>query len=619
MASTYSTNLKLELIGTGEQSGVWGTTTNTNMGTAIEQAIVGRGSPVFSTDADLTLTLSNSSAAQTARAFVLNVTSGVSLTATRNLVVPTIEKPYVVMNNTTGGQSIVVKTAAGSGITVPNGGQVFLYVDGTNVIQMLDAFGDLTYTGTLTGGTGVVNLGSGQFVKDASGNVGIGTASPANRLHVKSGATTTVVAIESTGTSVFAQLKNSGASAFLGADSTGAFQIQTPGSGYSTKLTVDTSGNLGLGVTPSAWLSGCKSLDISAYSSFGDSGGSTVVVNNAYRNSGGGWVYKNTAAATVMGTDSGSFYWYTAPSGTAGNAISFTQAMALNASGNMGVSVTPSTWNASIKALSVGRAGSSVYSFTGSNIVGLTCNASYIASDWTYVSTDAATRYQQNAGLHTWYTAPSGTAGNPISFTQAMTLDANGKLTNNASSHNVAAFNGTGGAGGYVTFENSATVYGDIGTANQIVSGGSVSDFGINARGARNLIFGTNNAERVRIDTSGNLTLSAGAMGYGTGAGGTVTQVTSRTTAVTLNKPSGAINMLSATGSATWSQFYFYNSFISATDTVSVSVKVGASNYYLLSVVDMQAGACVISFATTGGTTVDAPVINFAVIKGATA
>ena len=93
MASTYS-NLKIELIGTGEQQGTWGTTTNTNLGTALEEAIVGRGTANFTTDADLTLTLTNSNATQVARNFVLNVTSGVSLTATRNLIVPTIEKPH---------------------------------------------------------------------------------------------------------------------------------------------------------------------------------------------------------------------------------------------------------------------------------------------------------------------------------------------------------------------------------------------------------------------------------------------------------------------------------------------------------------------------------------------
>ena len=115
MASTYSNNLKIELIGTGDQSGTWGTTTNTNLGTALEQAIVGYGNPNFATDANTTISLTDSNASQTARAFVLNVTSSVSLTATRELVVPTVQKPYIIRNNTTGGQSITVKTSAGTG------------------------------------------------------------------------------------------------------------------------------------------------------------------------------------------------------------------------------------------------------------------------------------------------------------------------------------------------------------------------------------------------------------------------------------------------------------------------------------------------------------------------
>lgn len=134
MASTYSTNLKIELMGTGDQSGTWGNTTNTNLGTALEQAIVGYGNPNFTTDADLTITLTDSNASQTARAFALNVTSGVSLTTTRNLIVPTIQKPYLIYNNTSGSQSIIVKTSAGSGVTVANGRRVSVYVDGTNVV-----------------------------------------------------------------------------------------------------------------------------------------------------------------------------------------------------------------------------------------------------------------------------------------------------------------------------------------------------------------------------------------------------------------------------------------------------------------------------------------------------
>jgi hypothetical protein len=162
MASTYS-NLKIELIGTGEQQGTWGTTTNTNLGTALEEAIVGRGTANFTTDADLTLTLTNSNATQVARNFVLNVTSGVSLTATRNLIVPTIEKPYIVQNNTTGSQSIVVKTTAGTGITVPSGKIGFLYTDATNVVTAFDYFDALTVGALTSTGDGTFSVARGKL------------------------------------------------------------------------------------------------------------------------------------------------------------------------------------------------------------------------------------------------------------------------------------------------------------------------------------------------------------------------------------------------------------------------------------------------------------------------
>ena len=109
MASTYS-DLKIELIGLGEQTGTWGTTTNTNLGTALEEAIVGRATANFTSDANLTLSLTNANTSQVARHFVLNCTSSGSLTSTRDLIIPSIEKPYIIQNNTTGGQSIRVIT-----------------------------------------------------------------------------------------------------------------------------------------------------------------------------------------------------------------------------------------------------------------------------------------------------------------------------------------------------------------------------------------------------------------------------------------------------------------------------------------------------------------------------
>jgi len=139
VASTYS-DLKIELIGTGEQSGIWGTTTNVNLGIALEEAIVGRANANFTTDADLTITLINTNTTQVARHYILNVTSSGLLSTTRNLIVPTIDKPYIIENNTTGSQSIIVKTVAGSGITVPNGKRMMVYANSTNVV---DAFNNL--------------------------------------------------------------------------------------------------------------------------------------------------------------------------------------------------------------------------------------------------------------------------------------------------------------------------------------------------------------------------------------------------------------------------------------------------------------------------------------------
>lgn len=114
------------------------------------------------------------------------------------------------------------------------------------------------------------------------------------------------------------------------------------------------------------------------------------------------------------------------------------------------------------------------------------------------------------------------------------------------------------------------------------------------------------------------LAIGTGGIGYNTGAGGTVTQATSRTTGVTINKTCGAITMFSAAGSATAATFTVTNSTVGATDTIHLCQKSG-TNLYNFIVTAVAAGSFNITFYTTGGTATDAPVINFAVLKAVTA
>lgn len=176
--STYSPNLKVELVPFGEQANTWGTTNNTNLGTTLEQAIVGYGNPNFTSDANTSITLTDSNASQVARCFALNVTSSVALTATRELVVPTIQKTYLIYNNTSGSQSITVKTSAGTGVTVANGTYFLVYADGTNVVPQISRvnLGVPANDGTDATGTWGISI-SGVTTNTASNGYGTRTVS----------------------------------------------------------------------------------------------------------------------------------------------------------------------------------------------------------------------------------------------------------------------------------------------------------------------------------------------------------------------------------------------------------------------------------------------------------
>lgn len=152
MASTYS-DLKIELIGTGEQSGTWGTTTNNNFSIALSEAITGTADVAFSS-ADVTLTLTNTNAAQTARNLRLNLT-GTSGGA-RNLILGSgcqIEKFYLINNGLA--DAVTVKNTSGSGVAVPAGTAMLVFNNGTDVVNPLTYVSGtlVSSNATITGGT----------------------------------------------------------------------------------------------------------------------------------------------------------------------------------------------------------------------------------------------------------------------------------------------------------------------------------------------------------------------------------------------------------------------------------------------------------------------------------
>jgi hypothetical protein len=151
MASTYS-NLKIQLMATGENATTWGTVTNTNLGTAIEEAITGSADVTFSS-ANVTLTLTNTNSSQTARNLRLNLvgTSG----GAQDLVVPAIEKLYIVNNGCV--DTITIKVAGQTGVAVPAGKTIFVYNNGTDCTDAITHLRNLTLATALpvaSGGTG---------------------------------------------------------------------------------------------------------------------------------------------------------------------------------------------------------------------------------------------------------------------------------------------------------------------------------------------------------------------------------------------------------------------------------------------------------------------------------
>lgn len=177
MPSTYSPDLRIELIANGEQSGTWGSTTNSNLGTLIEDAISGLAS-VSVTTANQALTALNG-AADESRCAVVSLST--TTTANFSVYVPPVTKLYVVKNTTAYVATVYCSTvignttAAGTGVAIPAGKSVLIRADGTNVVEQLDHINSLslgTALAVASGGTGASSLTANNVL------LGNGTSAP---------------------------------------------------------------------------------------------------------------------------------------------------------------------------------------------------------------------------------------------------------------------------------------------------------------------------------------------------------------------------------------------------------------------------------------------------------
>jgi hypothetical protein len=256
--ATYVNDLRLKEITTGDESGTWGTSTNTNLELIAEA--FSYGTEVITTNADTHTTTIADGATDPGRSLYLKYTGTLDSACTITIGPNTVSKVWIIENGTSGSQDIIISQGSGANITIPAGDTKVVYSDGAGAgAAFFDAFANLKVTdpaqtnitsvGTLsalTGGTGDLNWDSGTlFVDSSANNVGIGTTSVGTKLNIRSDASDDGILLEKSDGTDIARLFHDGTSTNARFDmfSGGSATVQIKASGN----THFSGGNVGIG------------------------------------------------------------------------------------------------------------------------------------------------------------------------------------------------------------------------------------------------------------------------------------------------------------------------------------------------------------------------------------
>jgi hypothetical protein len=328
--------------------------------------------------------------------------------------------------------------------------------------------------------------------------LGIGTSSPAAKLDISVAnaavdGTKGVRITNPAGTAVMLECGVSSDS-FVGTTSGSDFNIRTTN---TVRATFSSAGSVGIGTTsPGSFDSFANNLVVGT-----GSGSEGITIYGGSADSSNLSFADGTGAASYQG-----FIQYNHSADSLGFWVNYSGSssprLTIDSSGNLGLGVTPSAWNTSFSAKAIELPGGSLWTF-GTSAIEMAQNALYnAAGTYNYINTAAASDYYQTAGSHVWRTAASGTAGNAISFTQAMTLDASGNFMVGTTSPLYSTANR-----GNITLNGASTAILGLGIAG-VAAGYLYTDANLVSLGAtstRSMTFDVNGSERARITSAGDL------------------------------------------------------------------------------------------------------------------